>query len=71
VQVLDVVLQPQFLENNPNAIHAARWLLTGRPWWLSEVFDKAPENVTLERIDIINNGSEITFNAEGKIYVRK
>ena len=71
VQVLDVVIQPQLLENNLNAIHAAKWLLTGRPWWIAEVFDKAPENVTLERIDIINSGSEITFNAEGKIYARK
>lgn len=71
VQAVQSGLQPQLVDSNPNAIHAALWSTTGRPWWLSEIFDSSPQNVTLDRLTLINNGTEITFNAEGKIYVQK
>jgi hypothetical protein len=71
VQAVQSGLQPQLVELNPNAIHAAYWSTSGRPWWLAEIFDSSPHNVTLDRLLVINNGSEITFNAEGKIYVQK
>lgn len=71
VQVVQGGIQPQLVDSNPNAIHASSWTTTGRPWWLAEIFEKAPHNVTLDRLTLTNSGSEITFNAEGKIYVQK
>jgi hypothetical protein len=63
-------VQPQAAAALPNAIWAAGWEVTDAQWWMSEAMDTMPNNVTVELVSLSFNGTQVNFNAGGKVYVR-
>lgn len=64
-------VQPQIAATLPSAVYAARWEVKDAQWWMVDALDTTPDNVTVELVTVLYSGSQINFNAEGKVYVRK
>jgi len=64
-------VQPQVAAALPTAIWAAGWEVKDAQWWMSDAMDSMPNNVTVDLISVLFNGTQVNFNAEGKVYVRK
>jgi len=64
-------VQPQVAAALPGAIWAAGWEVTDAQWWMSEAMDSMPNNVTVDIVSLSFNGTQVNFNAGGKVYVRK
>lgn len=64
-------VQPQLASTLPNAVWASKWEVKDAQWWMGEALDTMPDNVTIELVSLLFNGSQINFNVEGRVYVRK
>ena len=58
-------------ETLPSAVFAASWSTSEKPWWMREGLTTEASNMDLQNVKLKFNGSQITFSAEGKAYVRK
>lgn len=55
----------------PGLVYGANWAITSSPWWIAELFDQAPANMTLSNLKVEFNGKTMSFTSNGIVYVRK
>ncbi|MGT2457763.1 type 4b pilus protein PilO2 [Cupriavidus basilensis] len=57
--------------NVPDLIYGAKWEVKDSPWWTSDLFDKAPDNMTIEAIKVAFDGKQMKYTTNGIAYVQK
>ncbi|KAA0178812.1 type 4b pilus protein PilO2 [Cupriavidus gilardii] len=55
----------------PGLVYGANWAITSSPWWVSELFDQSPPNMTVSNLKVEFNGKTMSFTSNGIVYVRK